>query len=149
MLKSKRIVSMLLAMVMALSIGCVGAFADEGKGSGIVVPQSSSLALEVTLSSVNGSENHAFTVTSAEPYFKVWIQNTSTAIYKVRVTEGSTSGPQAGYTTVSPGTPGRIYSNGPVSAGTYWVSVNSVGGSPLSGPLAVRIASTEGDLGKK
>ena len=109
-------------------------------------PATSRIVLEVGLTNSQGSENNAFEVTSAEPYFKVWIENTSASRYTVRVTRGSTSGMQVGLTTVSPGSQGIIYSPGPVSAGTYWVSMTSDGGYPLSGHLAVRTAAIQADL---
>lgn len=146
MLKSRKIISMLLAIVMALSIGCVGVFADGIEDTGII-SYTSNLVLDVSLNNPTGSQSNGFETTAAESYFKVWIDNTSAHKYTVVVTSGSTSGPQVGYTTVAAGTEGYIYSNGSVSPGDYWVSVTSSDGYALSGRLAVRRASSQLELG--
>ena len=148
--KLSRVVLTALLTMALLAVPLTAVYAQDTSSSDArasgVSPQTTRIVLDVSLTSGNGTQDNAFTMTSAEPYFKVWVENDSSYPYIVTVSRnGSPVGSPIG---VQPnGGQGRLYSPGAVSAGEYLVTVTNSNSYPLKGHLAVRAASTSGELG--
>lgn len=168
MKKFKKIIAMGLAAMMALSVMCIGVFAEEditviepySIGDSGVMP--ASYVYQNTELSGVGSKTYSFTINSTEPYFKVWVGNESAATdnpvqYKVVVQKKSGSS----YATIDTfyAGPGYMYngnffefSNSQVfndqelyGPGSYRVIVSNTEGEELTGNISVRREAFEID----
>lgn len=142
MKKFKKVVAMCLTAVMAISVMSIGAMAATGDNSGIVEPLSKS---SYTLNDSDGTQKFIHQVTAAEPYLKVWCENTSSSVYTIQVI--NPSGSRIALDTVDAyGGQATIFGPGALTAGYYTVIVSSKDGYALSGSLAIRTASNETEL---
>lgn len=94
--------------------------------------RSSYLAINETLSSSTGSQSVTFDATKNYPFFRVFINNTSSVKYNAVVAGNS-------YTILAKSSK-TIYTSTAIKKGTYKVSVTSSDGSKLKGNVAVRVA---------
>lgn len=105
--------------------------------------------VDKSLTDPNGSQSVRFDLTSDMTYYKVWIDNTSSRKYNVTVTYKTSTGDVIEEFTVGAGKRVTKYYEGKVglfSSKTRYVNITSTDGSALSGTVAVRIASTLGEL---
>jgi len=152
---SKKFAALLLTCALA-TISSTMAFASTdveapvsiGTSTPIIVPFSSSVPLTATLNSSTGSQSNSFNTSTGEPFYKVWVENTSTHSYTVTVTKDSPSGATQATFTVAAGTQNEVRMNSSTGGvGTRYVNVTSTGGYALQGTVSVRIATTSSELG--
>ena len=97
----------------------------------------------------NGSDVYKFTATSAEPYYKVFISNTSNYPLHVSITKNSASGPEAStpYDIPAHSNSTTYYKASGLGDEDRYVNVSSPTSTALSGTISVKIATTQGELG--
>lgn len=105
--------------------------------------------VDKNLTDPDGSQSVKFNLTSDMNYYKVWIDNTSSRKYNVTVTYKTSTGDVIEEFSVGAGKRVTKYYEGKVGwflSKTRYVNITSTDGSALSGTVAVRIASTLGEL---
>lgn len=146
----KYLAAPLILCSIALASGSV--FADgannppqsvSSDSSSLITPMASE---GIPAKSLSGTEmSYKFDVTKKMPYWRVWIQNTSSYDYKVTVTKGSSTGKVVYEETIKAGVTRNIWSDGAYAAGKIYVNFTSGKGN-MSGTVSARIASSQSEV---
>jgi hypothetical protein len=102
---------------------------------------------EIVNSPISGSSfTKSFNIQPDFGWVKVWVQNTSSEILTVRVTQSTISGTEKMTFTVAPGETKTGYGKQAWATGTHWVSISTKNGGNMSGLLSVKLANTKGEF---
>lgn len=149
---SYKLVSLCLTLAMlcgsfALATSSTESVGDPVYGSDIPITRSNQVIYEETFDK-DGSRsfNDIFDVPLAEPFYRVWVKNTSNVTIHVKVTYSSYEGMLATSFDVPAG--GQVFRNcNSTSGGRRYITISSDYGYAYSGTVKVRTASTLDELG--
>lgn len=142
MLKSKKMVSMFLAMVMVLSIGCIGVFADE------ITPQSVTPTTTVQLNTSASTQIIPWSVYSGMGYWKINLINNTSSMMTVRIFKDTPEGTPifTGYVNAYSELPFYAKDDASLESGSYYVTVSTNGSVNLNGTLYYKFATSYKEL---
>ncbi len=148
MLKSKKLVSTFLAVIMMLSFGCINAFAATNAPADHVITRAVTPSTKVVLNNGESSQIITWPVAKNYGYWKIQVDSTSSDYMTVRIHKGSPSGQVVFSDRVSPRQEIAFYceENAPLAQGSYYISVSTNGNANLGGNLYYKFATTYDEL---
>ena len=142
MLKPKKMVSLFLTMVIALSIGCIGVSATE------ITPQSVTPTTTVQLNTNASTQIIPWSVYSGMGYWKIHLVNNTSSMMTVRIFKDTPQGTPlfTGYVNANSELPFYATDGSPLASGAYYVTVSTNGSVNLNGTLYYKFATTYNEL---
>lgn len=134
-MKTKRFMSLFLALVMSLALA-VPAFADEsgdgGEGEPIVQPRLNYLAVDEVITPTGSMWDQA----ANYKYYRVWVSNSSSTTMRVTLTYPNGRNEEK---LLPPGKNDTLFESSSAAAGRYYVNFSNERGDP-SGIVRVRVS---------
>lgn len=111
------------------------------------ITRDSYIAVDETLSAVNGSQTVTFRTSSDYPYYRIYVSNTGSSAYNITLTNASGDNQLVNSPIVLRTGKSTNITNENAASGMRFLTVTSKDGSRLSGVVRVRLASSADELG--